>query len=463
MLRKKLKKIISFLIITASITTIVPVGATAQWRQANDKTWTYVESNNLAKGWKYINGLWYYFDSNGNMKTDWINDNGTWYYLKESGDMVTGWINHNGTWYYTNNSGAMETGVIEVDGKIYCLATNGFMLTGNVNIDGFIYTFSQSGEAIGDRVPKAIKKFEQSGIEIIINKDLSNEKLKEEFIVEDTNNNSSNSGSSGGSGGGSGSGSSNGSEKPIIPDISGEDKTEESPSAPEVDKGEIEAPDNSGGGNIEEENPGDKEELPSTPEEDKGEIETLDNSGGGNIEEENPGDKEELPSTPEADKGEIEIPDNSGENNTETEKPELSEPNKEIIYPEVFEVPYASQGTNEKAVGDTVYEMLKALGWKVESDDTLSVHSSRVKFENLNGKNDIDSIITIKCGFEDDDKDAIFLLNLMIGPDSSLSFEDLVRIVANGSSTVEDGNRTIKVSYNGKLNYTIKITFSIYK
>lgn len=174
----KLKKILAMALVAASLATVVPVSASAEWRQDSSNKWNWTENGSKATGWKLINGTWYRFDSQGTMYTGWINDGDTWYYTDNSGAMKTGWIMHdgvwyftdnsgamktgwvndNGTWYFTNASGAMLTGAVEVDGKVYCLSSSGAMLTGNVMINGVVYTFAATGEAVGN-IPKVDRAF----------------------------------------------------------------------------------------------------------------------------------------------------------------------------------------------------------------------------------------------------------------------------------------------------------------
>lgn len=173
-----LKKILAIALVATSVATVVPVSASAEWRQDSAKKWNWTENGSNATGWKLINSTWYRFDSQGTMYTGWINDGGTWYYTDNSGAMKTGWIMYNGVWYYTDNSGAMKTGwindngtwyftnaagamltgLIEVDGKVYCLSSSGAMLTGNIMIDGVVYTFAATGEAVGN-IPKVDRAF----------------------------------------------------------------------------------------------------------------------------------------------------------------------------------------------------------------------------------------------------------------------------------------------------------------
>ena len=85
--KASLKKIVSAVVVAATITTLSPLGVSAQWRQNADSTWNYAEGNTIVQGWKNISDIWYYFNSNGKMNTGWISDNGIWYYNNNSGEM----------------------------------------------------------------------------------------------------------------------------------------------------------------------------------------------------------------------------------------------------------------------------------------------------------------------------------------------------------------------------------------
>ena len=131
MKKVSLKKTVSAVVVAATITTLLPLGVSAQWRQNTDSTWNYIEGNTIAQGWKNISDIWYYFNSNGKMNTGWICDKETWYYnnnsgmqwkkvgndnrsngtlvmilvLYNTGAMETGWIKDNGKWYYADRTG----------------------------------------------------------------------------------------------------------------------------------------------------------------------------------------------------------------------------------------------------------------------------------------------------------------------------------------------------------------------
>jgi len=165
----KLKKLLALMTVTLiTAVTILPIKASAAWKQSDSGNWSYTEGNTSVSGWKSIDGKWYFFDSNatmktgwildgsswyytttsGEMKTGWINDGGKWYYTTSSGAMQTGWLSNNGAWYYLNTSGDMKTGLIEINNKTYYLSESGAMKTGNVTVNGVNYSFAASGEKI---------------------------------------------------------------------------------------------------------------------------------------------------------------------------------------------------------------------------------------------------------------------------------------------------------------------------
>lgn len=48
MKRLKLKKVIASLLVAASILTLNPIGASAEWRQSSGENWWYAEGNSWA-------------------------------------------------------------------------------------------------------------------------------------------------------------------------------------------------------------------------------------------------------------------------------------------------------------------------------------------------------------------------------------------------------------------------------
>jgi hypothetical protein len=107
-----MKKIIKRAALTAllsmSILAVMPVGASAEWKQDQSKNYYWLENGNKAIGWKFINGNWYNFRHDGAMQVSWVQDNGNWYYLWSNGTMASdAWLNKAGGWYYFDSTGKM--------------------------------------------------------------------------------------------------------------------------------------------------------------------------------------------------------------------------------------------------------------------------------------------------------------------------------------------------------------------
>lgn len=109
-----IKKLISMLLITAtvSITVAVPGHAAMKVTDANSFTWSYTGSEwkvvdgsgNPATGFVLYNDATYYLDKNGIMRTGWIKSSGSWYYLNNNGTLAKDqWIDN----YYVDDSGKM--------------------------------------------------------------------------------------------------------------------------------------------------------------------------------------------------------------------------------------------------------------------------------------------------------------------------------------------------------------------
>jgi hypothetical protein len=103
-----IKKLMAITIVTTTILGTTCIGASAEWKQNSDNTWSYNNnSNDLKNQWMYekSSGKNYYFDNNGIMKSNsWINSNGNWYYLGGDGALVknttiNGYqVNNDGVW-----------------------------------------------------------------------------------------------------------------------------------------------------------------------------------------------------------------------------------------------------------------------------------------------------------------------------------------------------------------------------
>ena len=127
---------------------------------------------------------------------------------------------------------------------------------------------------------------------------------------------------------------------------------------------------------------------------------------------------------------------------------------------------YLSENTensyNGYGIANSVYGQLIEKGWKESSNGALTIHENMFKFRNLNGVNGKDASVVIKCADKEYDHYILELLDLMIGDDSSLTSKELALLIANGSGTIKDGSRFINIHYDGKIDYTITLTFYNY-
>lgn len=109
MKKENLKGIIIIGLIVTSIFTIIPIRASAEWKQDSNGWWN-TEEDSWSVGWKEISGEWYYFDNNGYMKTGWIQHDNKWYYLHNDGSMaknttIEGYVlDSNGAWIQTTQN-----------------------------------------------------------------------------------------------------------------------------------------------------------------------------------------------------------------------------------------------------------------------------------------------------------------------------------------------------------------------
>lgn len=93
MIKMKLTKIVSSLLIMTSVFMLTPIGASASWKK-DSKGWWYSIDTPWATGWTQINGKWYYFNADGYMAHDVTIDN---YKLGPDGTIIqlTGTTNSN--------------------------------------------------------------------------------------------------------------------------------------------------------------------------------------------------------------------------------------------------------------------------------------------------------------------------------------------------------------------------------
>ena len=104
------RKLVLSLMIATTTMAVMPIAASAEWKQTQDNTWTWQEKGKKAIGWKYIDDSWYYFGKDGEMVTGWLQDqeDDKWYYLWSDGTMANStWLWNGGLWYYFDASGEM--------------------------------------------------------------------------------------------------------------------------------------------------------------------------------------------------------------------------------------------------------------------------------------------------------------------------------------------------------------------
>lgn len=142
MKKQNLKRVITIGLIVASIFTIVPIGASAEWKQDFNGWWNKEESS-WSVGWKEIDGKWYYFDNNGYMKTGWVQYDNKWYYLYNDGSMaknitIEGYIlDSNGAWIQTTQNSsstskennAKNSNIVSDNAKV---SDSNSMISGNI-------------------------------------------------------------------------------------------------------------------------------------------------------------------------------------------------------------------------------------------------------------------------------------------------------------------------------------------
>ena len=109
---KLIKRLVSIGVVVSSI-CLLPVGASASWKQNSDNTWSYTNINN---GWFKDGANWYFF-KNGVMQTGWLKEaDGKWYYLSSNGKMLSNTttpdgfkVDNNGVWIQNTNVNSNNT------------------------------------------------------------------------------------------------------------------------------------------------------------------------------------------------------------------------------------------------------------------------------------------------------------------------------------------------------------------
>lgn len=167
----------------------------------------------------------------------------------------------------------------------------------------------------------------------------------------------------------------------------------------------------------------------------------------------------QVPSEPEQDQNvPVEVPSKPNEDSNTEES--------ESVSPEQITLYSSREGENTDGLGDTTYEALqKSSKWTVGEYGTLSAYDGKIKFENLNGNDNLDAKLTIKNGSKEMDREVLKVLTLMNGKqESQFTAEELGYKIANGSATIKDGSRYINIKYDvkyaGDIFPTITVTFS---
>ncbi|WP_160683740.1 phage tail protein [Clostridium sp. C2-6-12] len=117
---KNLKKLAVVSLIAVSAMGVMPVGASAEWKQDSQNTYYWTEDGVNARGWKNIGNEWYYFSNDGKMQVSWVQTNGNWYYLWSNGMMAHDtWVNSAGGWYYFDSTGKMISDTTNIGKREY--------------------------------------------------------------------------------------------------------------------------------------------------------------------------------------------------------------------------------------------------------------------------------------------------------------------------------------------------------
>ena len=81
---KLLKKMLVLAIMGTTLLTVLPIGASAEWK-SNNSGWWYSKGTGYSTGWDLIDNSWYYFNSDGYMAHNTMIDG---YYIDSNGASV---------------------------------------------------------------------------------------------------------------------------------------------------------------------------------------------------------------------------------------------------------------------------------------------------------------------------------------------------------------------------------------
>lgn len=133
-----MKKVITALVLAASLTITMAQAAMAGTWESQDTRWRYRNDDGsyAAAQWVLDNGTWYYVEQDGFMKTGWYQDgSGVWYYLDEgSGAMAANTTRNIGGVDYTfDGSGAWVQPAVHLNdgwnGTTYVNRKMGYQIT----------------------------------------------------------------------------------------------------------------------------------------------------------------------------------------------------------------------------------------------------------------------------------------------------------------------------------------------
>lgn len=133
-MKKMVKKLIITSLLAMSVMGVMPVAASAEWKQDSEKNYYWMENGVKAQGWKFINGNWYDFRNDGVMQVSWVQDNGNWYYLWSGGDMAhDAWLQNSGSWYYFESDGKMAYNKTIIGSREYSFSQPTYIISNDLN------------------------------------------------------------------------------------------------------------------------------------------------------------------------------------------------------------------------------------------------------------------------------------------------------------------------------------------
>ncbi|EHJ00460.1 cell wall binding repeat-containing protein [Clostridium sp. DL-VIII] len=150
----KLTKVIASSLAVASMLTMYPIKANAEWKQDSNGWWN-TEGSSWSVGWKEIDGKWYYFRQDGYMAHDTVIDgyelgsDGAWIQAASNSKNVAANENQNFDINEFKNTLKTEGYPVEVRDTLYKenLASKGWKL-----VNGKYYYFSFEGALAKDKI-----------------------------------------------------------------------------------------------------------------------------------------------------------------------------------------------------------------------------------------------------------------------------------------------------------------------